>query len=168
MRAGAECESWIEPYDDGIWVVRQFGRRGAHPKPSPEAHRFPVGEPPALPFLVFASTPPRGLRDVRPQDGGESTEIACRVQGHGVRGCGAGRFLEQGADQRVAPQSDFAWLGLEHGLIAAIDVGDRTRSDLEKRSLDQAFAQGREREFDLIERHRCNTRWMLLQSQASL
>src|ERR1700688_3783104 len=127
MRAGAECEPWIEPHDDGIRVVREFGRRGAYPKPSSEAHRFPVGEPHALPFLVLDAPHSRGPRDVRSQDAGESTEITCRVQCRA-----AGRFLEQSSNQRVAPQSDLAGLRLEHGLIPAIDEGDRTCPNLEK------------------------------------
>ncbi len=134
MRAGAECKPRIEAHDDGVRIVRELGGRGAHPEPSSEAHGFPVGEPHALPFLILDASYARGLRDVRAQDGGESTEIACRVRGCGLRGSGAGPagvgFLEQGPDQRVAPQSDFAWLGLEHGLIAAIDEGDRARANL--------------------------------------
>src|ERR1700730_7496813 len=148
MRAGAECEAWIEPHDDGVlfpWNL--LGGRGAHPKPASEAHRFPIGEPDALPFLVFDGPYACGPRDVRAQDGGKSIESQHRVAS----------FLEQGADQRVAPQSDFAGLRLEHGLVATIDEGDRTRPNLEKRGFDRLRAQIREREFDFIKRHRCNT-----------
>src|SRR5258708_13933157 len=98
MRAGAECKPRIEAHDDGVRIVRELGGRGAHPEPSSEAHGFPVGEPHALPFLILDASYARGLRDVRAQAGGESTEIASRVRGFALPASGSGpgprRFLE--------------------------------------------------------------------------
>src|ERR1700689_5520651 len=126
MRAGAERKSGVEPHHDRVGVLRRLRFVRAHPKPPAEARGSPIGEPYPLPCFVFDRSYARCGANL-------CAEAACQIID---ALCGIMGLIEQRANQSVAPQSDFAGLGLENRLIAAVDEGYRTRADFEQRRLD--------------------------------
>ena len=100
--------------------------RWAHPQSSAEAHGGPIGQPDALPVAILDGVQPRRGGDLGPQESAETLNIAQRIACR----------IEQAAHQRIAPQTNLARLGLEYGLITAIDERDGHRAQVEERILD--------------------------------
>ena len=124
-------------------VLRRGRLRRAHPQTPPETHRFPILRAKRAPSLVLEPRAhARSRRDVRSQDGARGDRYSARRRWDS----------SNSARTRVSLHNlHLIRLGFEHGLVAAVQEGDRARADLEQRCLDLFRVQGGEREFNFIE-----------------